>query len=270
MALRAVRTRSLADQIFEQLATEIVQRRYEPGASIPAERALAEIFKVNRHVVREALKRLEQIGLVTISHGGGTKVADFERRAGLDLLALMAEHARAGQETVVYWQSVLEMRAAIGADVVRLCAERASAETKREIAGIAAEMRTTEDPLQLYELELRLWNRMLHGAGNLAYRLAFNSLKKGVEAVPEMAVRWLSYEVVKDDYHASMVRALVEGDADTAESIARQALRNAVRAAVDLLSRMPSPPDASRSLLRDSSAEPDPEDSDDRKALESD
>src|SRR5277367_5567550 len=93
MALRAVQERSLGDQVFDQLAAEILSERYLPGAPLPAERSLAEIFRVNRHVVREALKRLEQLGLIGTSRSGGAEVTDFKRRAGLEVLAMMAEHA---------------------------------------------------------------------------------------------------------------------------------------------------------------------------------
>ncbi|HEX4447797.1 MAG TPA: GntR family transcriptional regulator, partial [Polyangiaceae bacterium] len=98
MPLHAIRARSLSEQVFEQLAAEIITGRYSPGDNLPAERALTDVFDVNRHVVREALKRLEQIGLVKVSQGGGTKVLDFKRHAGLDLLAIMSEHARGGED----------------------------------------------------------------------------------------------------------------------------------------------------------------------------
>ena len=136
--LRVVQNRSLADQVFEQLASEILSERCPIGTNLPAERKLVETFKVNRHVVREALKRLEQVGMIKISHGGGSKVSDFRRHAGLDLLALMAEYPSTGEGTMRYWIAVHEMRRATAADVARLCATRASPELKAEIAEIAA------------------------------------------------------------------------------------------------------------------------------------
>jgi GntR family transcriptional regulator, transcriptional repressor for pyruvate dehydrogenase complex len=95
MALEAVNRSSLGDKVFEQLTGEIVSGRLAPGAAIPSERELSEILGVNRHVVREAVKRLEQIGLVKVAQGGRTRVLDFRQTAGLDLLALAAEHAEA-------------------------------------------------------------------------------------------------------------------------------------------------------------------------------
>src|ERR1700685_1928206 len=44
VALRALQERSLGDQVFDQLAAEIMSERYATGVALPAERALAEIF----------------------------------------------------------------------------------------------------------------------------------------------------------------------------------------------------------------------------------
>src|SRR5580700_2700641 len=102
MPLRALNSRSLGDQVFDQLAAEIMAERYPAGTNLPSERALTEVFRVNRQVVREALKRLEQLKLVRIAHGGATRVLDFKRHARLDLLALMAEHATSNGEVARY------------------------------------------------------------------------------------------------------------------------------------------------------------------------
>jgi DNA-binding FadR family transcriptional regulator len=230
MVLRVIQSRSLADQVFEQLTTEILSGRCAVGTNLPAERKLVETFEVNRHVVREALKRLEQVGLVKISQGGGTKVADFTRHAGLDLLALMADYASASADMLSYWLAVQEMRLATAADVARLCAIRATPELKQEILSIARKMSESKDSAELFALELRFWDRMLEGAQNIAYRLAYNSLIKGVLA-PSVAdlARALSVREIKETgFRLPIANAIAKGDAHAAESRTREALRGAV------------------------------------------
>jgi DNA-binding FadR family transcriptional regulator len=226
--LRAIQNRSLADQVFEQLASEIMTGRYLPSASLPAERSLVDVFGVNRHVVREALKRLEQIGLLKISQGGETKVLDFKRHAGLDLLALMAEHARGGKDVAVVWLAVLEMRAAIAADVARLCALRATTTLKDELLTIASEMQKATGDQRLFQLEVHLWERAVQGADNLAYQLAFNSLIKGLYAMGPLAEKWSANEIRSNDYRKPIVEAISAGDAARAETETRVAMREAV------------------------------------------
>jgi GntR family transcriptional repressor for pyruvate dehydrogenase complex len=229
MALRAVQERSLGDQVFDQLAGEILSERYAAGASLPAERALAEIFRVNRHVVREALKRLEQLGLISTSRAGGAEVSDFKRRAGLEVLAMMAEHAH-GEEITKYLLSVLEMRALIGADVVRLCAQRASSEVREALVQIAASMRSATTDEALFDLEVRFWERLLQGADNIAYRLAFNSLLKGAYATGSLATQWSLSEIRDSDFRGPLAAAIAAGKADQAEAMTRTLMRRAIEA----------------------------------------
>jgi DNA-binding FadR family transcriptional regulator len=226
--LRAIHNRSLADQVFEQLAREIVVGRYPPASNLPAERTLSTVFGVNRHVVREGLKRLEQIGLVKISQGGGTKVLDFKRHAGLDLLALMAEHATGGRDVAKVWVAVFEMRAAIAADIARLCADRGSASIKEELLAISGEMRKTTDGMHLLRLEQRFWERAVEGAQNLAYRLAYNTLIKSAQAMGPMAEEWAAAELRANDYRSAIAKAIAEGNATRAECETRDAMRKAV------------------------------------------
>ncbi len=229
MPLHAIRSRSLSEQVFEQVAAEIITGRYAPGSNLPAERALTVVFDVNRHVVREALKRLEQIGLVKISQGGGTKVLDFKRHAGLDLLAVMSEHARAGDDVAAIWLAVLEMRAAIAADMARLCALRASAEVKQDLLALARQMKDTPGEDELFRLDVRFWERLADGAGNIAYRLALNTMTRSAEAGGGLSTQWSVYELRKGDFRLPVATAIASGDANKAEAVTREAMRTAVQ-----------------------------------------
>jgi GntR family transcriptional regulator, transcriptional repressor for pyruvate dehydrogenase complex len=215
MALHAIRSRSLSEQVFEQVAAEIITGRYAPGSHLPAERALTLVFDVNRHVVREALKRLEQIGLVKISQGGGTKVLDFNARAGDDVAAI--------------WLAVLEMRAAIAADVARLCALRAGDDVKQDVLALAQQMKQTADEEELFRLDVLFWERLTDGAGNIAYRLALNTMTRSAEVKGALGVQWLIYELKNNDFWLPVATAIASGDADKAESVTRDAMRAAVR-----------------------------------------
>jgi len=191
---------SLPDKVFEQFAAEIVSGRYPPGATIPSERELSEVLQVNRHVVREAVKRLEQIGLVKVIQGGRTKVLDYRQSAGLDLLAVVAEHAQAAGELLPLLVATLEMRAGIGVDVARLCAQRASRETGEELLAISGELAGLAGGEGLLPLDERFWRLVVDGAGNVAYQLAFNSLIRAVHARTGFSLPWLEQELRRSGY----------------------------------------------------------------------
>jgi DNA-binding FadR family transcriptional regulator len=222
--LRPVQTRSLPDEVFGQLLAEIVSGRYEPGSTLPGERGLSDVFRVNRHVVREALKRLEQVGLVKTVHGGGTTVLEFRRTAGLDLLGVIAEHPESLEGILPLLLSALQMRMVIGVDVARLCAVGAGARLRADLLEVGERLAATGRGTELLPLDERFWQLLLDGAGNLAYQLAFNSLIRAVHAVPDLSLGWLERELERSDYRRPIARAIAADDPDGAAAAAREAL----------------------------------------------
>jgi DNA-binding FadR family transcriptional regulator len=65
---------SRSEAIALTLRTEILRGQYRPGERLPSERDLALRFHTGRGAVREALKRLEQLGIASIQHGGARAV----------------------------------------------------------------------------------------------------------------------------------------------------------------------------------------------------
>jgi GntR family transcriptional regulator, transcriptional repressor for pyruvate dehydrogenase complex len=222
--LRVIQKLSLSDQVFDQLAHKIISGEYVAGAQLPPERALVQVFEVNRHVVREALKRLEQLGLVSIAQGGGTTVLDFQRTAGLDVAALLSENAQAAE--VGLWFAALEMAAALAPDAARLCAMRADRELKQSLVELAQKMKRQADGPELFTLDLQFWDHVVDGSGNILYRLANNSLVKAylAPASIELVRGWSIEEVKKTGYRVALATAIARGDARRAESKAREAM----------------------------------------------
>jgi GntR family transcriptional repressor for pyruvate dehydrogenase complex len=65
---------NLTESIAARLRNDILVGTYKAGERLPAERDLASRLGVNRGSVREALKKLEQMGLVVIRRGDGATV----------------------------------------------------------------------------------------------------------------------------------------------------------------------------------------------------
>src|SRR5260370_37704371 len=75
---RRIRTQRAFEEIAEQIRGELVSRRLRAGDRLPAERALAEQFGVSRNTLREALRSLENSGLLRLQKGatGGAFVRE--------------------------------------------------------------------------------------------------------------------------------------------------------------------------------------------------
>ncbi|WP_395541216.1 FadR/GntR family transcriptional regulator [Neotabrizicola sp. sgz301269] len=66
--------RSLADVVFDRLQRAIKSGAYRPDERLPTEHDLAAEFEVSRPIVREALKRLRDQGLIYSRRGAGSFV----------------------------------------------------------------------------------------------------------------------------------------------------------------------------------------------------
>ena len=115
--------RTISTQLAVQLRALIGTDGLGPGERLPSELVLAARFGVARGSVREALKVLEQEGLVDVRHGAGSFVSPF---AGL-----------AVQRPVTTFESVTEMLRGLGYEPVNevLSAERC-APTEEEIQAL--------------------------------------------------------------------------------------------------------------------------------------
>ena len=60
--------------VAQVLTDDILSGRYPVGTALPTEHALCSQFDISRHTVREALRRLQALGLVTRRAGVGTLV----------------------------------------------------------------------------------------------------------------------------------------------------------------------------------------------------
>jgi DNA-binding FadR family transcriptional regulator len=179
--------RRTSDRVHDVLRGEILGGALPPGAAVPSERVLAEQLGVNRQSVREAVKRLEQAGLVRMRHGGATRVLDWRDSGGLEVLADLARGEAVPPADLA--QSIIEMRASIGIDAARLCVARADAPTReavRDRAEAAAEL-VGGPAVELEERYAAMWQTVVAGSGNVAYRLAFNTLLRALPSQPEIA-----------------------------------------------------------------------------------
>ena len=77
----AERGRKRYQQVAESLLDDIRAGRLAVGANLPGELELVDQFSVSRHTVREALRRLEELGLIGRRQGVGTVVLARESQA---------------------------------------------------------------------------------------------------------------------------------------------------------------------------------------------
>lgn len=212
----------LSDTVYEQLMDRIVDRSLQPGSELPAERILAEQLGVNRGAVREALKRLQQAGLIQIRQGGNSVVLDYEAEGGLELLPSLLTDAKGALNTGVA-RSIMAMRSSLAPDVAASAARQGGAALADELDDILRHMRASaKDTAALQTLAYDFWALLVARGDNIAYRLAFNSMNKTYRAIWGLLTQVLKSEFRDFDNLQRLANAVREGDGEKAGECARR------------------------------------------------
>jgi len=172
MEKKALTTRSM--DITERLTRRIISGEYPVGSKLPTERALAEEFDVARHVIREALKRIEAVGLVKIRQGSGIYVQRLHFLAGIEIFDILLTDEY-GAINYPFLLDVMEFRKHIVRTVVNLSVERHTDEEEIEVRALFLELLSSPeaDRERVYEA---LFERIAYSTHNQVYALLFNSV----------------------------------------------------------------------------------------------
>ena len=131
MFQKAKQTRVFKD-VVDQIQKAVLGGALEKGAMLPPERELTEMFKVSRGTLREALRVLEQKGLIKIKLGvgGGAVVRNLSTREVSRSLDLLIRYQR------VSLKHLAEFREGVEGIVAGLAVERAKPEDIALLKGL--------------------------------------------------------------------------------------------------------------------------------------
>ncbi len=234
-AYQTVPRSSLSESVFRQLADRILRGDLPAGVSLPAERELSEALGVNRGAVREAIKRLQQAGLVAVRQGGNSLVLDYLAEGGLELLPNLLTHAD-GRVNGAVVRSVMAMRSSLAPDIAAAAASRGGTRLADELDALLTDMQANAKNLPvLQKLALEFWKKLVERGGNIAYRLAFNSMTKTYSQVQTVLAQVLEAEFRDSANLGAIAAAVRKADMEAARAaglrhveIGRQALVRAL------------------------------------------
>ncbi len=171
---------TLSREITRKLTRRIVDEVYPPGTKLPTERDLAVEFDVTRHVVREALKRLEALGLVLIRQGSGIHVQDLRLTGGLEIARTLLKRED-GSLDMGFMRDMLDFRAQIGQTIVKLAAENRTDEQLTRMRALTQERRLYfSDPKKLNDINAALFRVFAEATHNRIYQMVLNTVGRVV------------------------------------------------------------------------------------------
>lgn len=220
---------SLSDIVFSKITAKILQGDLDAGAAMPSERQLSDLLGVNRGAVREAVKRLQQAGLVEVKHGGTTTVLDYLDNGGLELLPHLI-FSPEGAVRVEVARSIVNMRQTMAPDIAKSCALKRKPKHLEALESLLEQMKQADKLEDLQTLSFAYWKEIVAGSGNIAYRLAFNSMQKAYEKAWSLLANVLKAEVNDLENLAKLTQAIAEQNPANAQHHATQYVLNGTNA----------------------------------------
>ena len=216
-----VQRRSISEQVANRIMAMIKSGNLKPGDQMPTEAQMTVAFGISRPPLREALKALTIMGVLESRQGGRYTVTHLSpsRLVAPFNVMLSGVDFKASQH--------FEARNVVESELVRLCAERATAEARQRILKLAVDGRAFHhDPVAFRLGDIEFHEALYFGAGSpllaaLAqglYDLGLD-LRRVASAAPgviETSVR----------QHIEVAEAIVARDSDAAVRAYRRHLEH--------------------------------------------
>lgn len=160
-------------QVARRILRSIVSGELKPGQRLPTERELASSLGVARPTVREALRALQMMKVVTVRQGGYTQVASLSADSLIEPFEWMCQTA------AFDLNALFEVRLTLEVGIARAAAERI---TEEELAGLDACMERAEnslnEPISFLEADMDLHERILSAARNPLFSALMTAIRR--------------------------------------------------------------------------------------------
>ncbi|MGW5360782.1 FadR/GntR family transcriptional regulator [Actinopolymorpha pittospori] len=158
--LQGVSRTRLTDQTAAALREYILSNNLPPGTRLPSEPKLAAALGVSRNVLRQAVASLEALGMLRVTQGSGTYVADL---ADTEVFQQIAAWMGTG---ILNEEDYLEVRAIWERGIYALVMDRARPADLDRLDKIAVAMVETDDPDEAVVRHQEFHDALLQVTGN--------------------------------------------------------------------------------------------------------
>ena len=210
----------LADRVYHLLYSRISNGDYPANQKLPSEKTLADEFGVSRPILRMALERLRDQGIIHSRQGAGSYVREI-RTVPLGFARV---------ETIADIQRCYEFRICIETMSARLASLRRDQETLEEIATALSLMEGATDSLTHREdADFAFHLAVAKGANNSYFEASMRALREHIYVGMKLHGQSLMTDGAKGlrevfSEHSAISSAITAGDPDTAERLMRSHL----------------------------------------------
>jgi GntR family transcriptional repressor for pyruvate dehydrogenase complex len=207
--------RSLSDAVFDRIQRAIKSGAYGIDERLPTEHAMAAEFQVSRPVIRDALQRLRDQGLIYSRRGAGS----FVREQGL------REPLGFGQmENLSHLQHCYDFRLTIEPEAAAMAALRRSPEALQKIKSALNVLRdATNRQAHRADADFMFHLSIAQASGNPYFATAMQALEEHIAV--GMRFHGLSLRSTRDGLqhvfveHTAVYESIAAGDAEQARTL---------------------------------------------------
>lgn len=217
---QVVRPARMSDAVVRQLVEAAARGGLAVGEPLPSESDLVEQFGVSRTVIRDALKVLEEKGIINVQQGRRTTVLSRDHWNILDpdIIGVLMEH----EEGLRLFDELITVRLALECTMAEQAAARITAD---ELAALRACLETMDmsldDPERFLEADIAFHERIMSASGNRVARAVLRSIQEPLRLTRRVTNRVPNGIPRAQAYHEAIFRVLAGRDSEGA----RQAMQ---------------------------------------------
>lgn len=218
------RSGPLWQEVADSLLTRVVSGEFAEGSTLPGESALAAEYGVSRPSMRDAVKALQQKGLLKIHHGIGSVVQPKEKWSVLDEGIISARLAT-GDVADQMFDELSIVRIALESEMARLAAQFIDSVGTRQLTKLIDRMEAASDHDDSYLVLDLEFHELVMVLSRCKFALAVMGTIRG----PLRQSRRITNKIpdgvrVAQQFHRQIAEYIIAGDADAAARAMREHL----------------------------------------------
>jgi DNA-binding FadR family transcriptional regulator len=217
-----VQTRRTFEEAVEQIAEKVKVGELHAGDRLPSERALADQMQISRPTLREAIKVLQDSGLIAVRRGAGGGMFVATEIVPPELLA------RRRDLRITEVAQVLEARRVLEPRVAQLAAMRAGEDDFEAMERTIADQRAIVEAGDVLRagredrflaLDVRFHLAIARASGNAMLVGLVRQLYRELEIARDMAMHHATVPDWVIDVHERTLAAIRSGDLDAVDRV---------------------------------------------------
>jgi len=207
----------------KSLILAILNGDFPPGSILPAERELAIKLGVTRPTLRETLQRLERDGWLNIQQGKSTRVNDYWKDGGLNVLNALVQYSEKLPQNFI--PNLLHVRLVLAPAYARQAVENSPAQVSDYLMNYP---NLKDFPEEYATFDWRLHQTLTIASGNPIFTLILNGFAGFYEQMACIYFKKSTARRASLEFYKLLWECALRNDFTTAEYVTRSVMSQSI------------------------------------------